>query len=322
MALGVPVLLITWQRPDTTREVLQHLSKVQPSTLIVASDGPRHAGQMERIEQTRDLFDDLPWECEVIRVYSDFNMGLAWRVTSAIDFAFEHYEQLIILEDDVIANESFFSYCENLLDYYHNHEQVMMIRGTSHSCIPQHEPSASYVFTRFMSPWGWATWKRGWEGFDHSFFASKKARFLNRHPRLNNMRALLRYIPYWPKFNHDPELRKRLSSCGERYTFWLESCDRELKTRSWAGRYANWLLEQDGLVATPRVNMTHNIGFRTDAVHTKPSSKIMRTSKMEELSFPLKHPENFEIHADLHKQIADLTDLHWQNGRRLCFKRF
>jgi hypothetical protein len=322
MVCETPILLITWRRPDTTRMVLDQVCKARPRTLIVTSDGPSNSGDIEKIEETRALFDDLPWECEVIRHYSEFNMGLAWRITSAVDFAFRHCEQLIVLEDDILAHESFFPYCEDLLDYYRDNERVMWIRGTSNNQVKQFPTPASYLFTRITSPWGWATWKRAWTGHDHSFFASDKARFLNRHPLLHQLRNSMKHIPYWPKINRNPELRERLASCGDRYAFWLEQCDRRLQLRSWAGLFAIWLLENDGVVVTPRANLTQNIGFRADAINTRPDARIPQSMKVEAMPLPLVHPTEVLVEAELQRQIAAEIDRTWTKNRRVLFRRF
>ena len=41
MSFDVPVLLVTWRRPETTRQVLEALRLVAPFKLYVASDDPR-----------------------------------------------------------------------------------------------------------------------------------------------------------------------------------------------------------------------------------------------------------------------------------------
>ena len=56
MSFDVPVLLLTWRRPDTTRQVLDALRPVAPSKLYVASsDGPRNEAEAKAVQATRDL---------------------------------------------------------------------------------------------------------------------------------------------------------------------------------------------------------------------------------------------------------------------------
>ena len=59
MSFDVPVLLLTWRRPDTTRQVLDALRAVAPSKLYVASDGPRNESEAKAVQATRDLVCEL-----------------------------------------------------------------------------------------------------------------------------------------------------------------------------------------------------------------------------------------------------------------------
>ena len=52
MSFAVPVLLLTWRRPDTTRQVLEALRLVAPSKLYVASDGPRNEVEAKAVQAT------------------------------------------------------------------------------------------------------------------------------------------------------------------------------------------------------------------------------------------------------------------------------
>ncbi|MDX1461091.1 MAG: hypothetical protein R3348_08550 [Xanthomonadales bacterium] len=320
--LDTPVLLVTWRRPDTTRQVLDRVASARPSTLIVASDGPAASSDVSAIHATRALFENLPWDCRVIRLYSDSNMGLALRVCSAIDAAFEEFDRLIVLEDDIVADASFFRYCQEMLDVYQGHHRVMAIRGTGHRLVTQHAGDESYAFTRFMVPWGWATWKRAWSGFDHSFFASDKARWLHEHPTVNRVRESWKQVPWWPGLRGDSNLKQRLASCGDRYAFWLEMCDRQLRLRSWAGLFAMHIIARDGLVATPTVNMIDNIGFRDDAVNTHEQIRMPRTGTDGAMPFPLIHPRGVELNHELQWRMAVDTDEHWTDGARWFFRRF
>ena len=50
MSFDVPVLLLTWRRPDTTRQVLDALRAVAPSKLYVSSDGPRNEAEAKAVQ--------------------------------------------------------------------------------------------------------------------------------------------------------------------------------------------------------------------------------------------------------------------------------
>ena len=128
--LETPVVLITYKRPDSTRRVLERIAEVEPRSLYVASDGPKHEEEEEAVAATRRLFDNPGWDCEVHHDFADHNLGLALRVTTAITRAFELFDEVIVLEDDTVPDPTFFTFCSALLEHYRSDERVMQIKGT------------------------------------------------------------------------------------------------------------------------------------------------------------------------------------------------
>ena len=115
--LDTPVVLIIFKRPDLTRRVIEAIARVKPRKLFVVADGPREdrPGEHEACEQARAVVETVGWDCEIVRNYSDVNLGCGRRPATGITWAFEHVEQAIVLEDDCIPVPSFFRYCEELL---------------------------------------------------------------------------------------------------------------------------------------------------------------------------------------------------------------
>ena len=60
---------------------------------------------------------------------------------------------------------TFFSFCEELLDYYKDNEKIMQISGWHFG-----EPytNDSYLFFPGSYVWGWVTWKRAWKYYDYT----------------------------------------------------------------------------------------------------------------------------------------------------------
>jgi hypothetical protein len=82
-------------------------------------------------------------------------------VSSALNWFFEHEEEGIILEDDTVPADSFFSFCELLLRQYRHEKHVSMIAGYN-PAANRFESDSSYFFSRYTITWGWATWRRSW----------------------------------------------------------------------------------------------------------------------------------------------------------------
>lgn len=70
-------------------------------------DLPRR-GDAEKVAAVREFLDThVDWDCEVHRNYAKKNMGCKNRVSSGISWVFEHEEEAIIIEDDVLLDISF-----------------------------------------------------------------------------------------------------------------------------------------------------------------------------------------------------------------------
>ena len=67
----------------------------------------------------------------VLAYISDENLGCKHAVASGISWFFEHENEGIILEDDVVPDTSFFKFCDDLLKRYRNDDRIMAISGNN-----------------------------------------------------------------------------------------------------------------------------------------------------------------------------------------------
>jgi len=119
-------------------------------------------GEKALCEEARKIAVSVDWDCEVHTLFRDQNLGCGLGPSSAITWFFENVEEGIILEDDCVPVESFFEFCELLLDYYRNIPKVMHISGNNFQ-DGRKRGSGSYYFSRFTHNTGWATWRRAWQ---------------------------------------------------------------------------------------------------------------------------------------------------------------
>jgi hypothetical protein len=165
--METPILLLIFNRPDTTRQVFDSIRALRPTKLFIAADGPRpdKTGEALLCTETIKIVEPIDWECEVRTRFRDRNLGCKIAVSDAITWFFEHVEEGIILEDDCLPHPGFFTYCSELLERYRTDTQVNFISGT---CLPNSASHIreSYYFSKFSIIWGWATWKRVWQQYD------------------------------------------------------------------------------------------------------------------------------------------------------------
>ncbi len=161
----VPVLLLAFNRPEATAEVLRAIQAYGPSRLFVAVDGPRpdRPDDVAAVRRVVELLDgiDIPGG-EITTLIRSENLGCRSAIGTGIDWFFDHVEEGIILEDDCVPTPDFFRFCSELLDVHRTNHLVGMISGTN--VLGQWRSSdaeASYHFG-FGAIWGWATWKDRW----------------------------------------------------------------------------------------------------------------------------------------------------------------
>lgn len=162
-----PVLLITFNRPKYTAIVLEALKKAGVKKLYIFKDGPRPFNENDKIlsREIEKIIKEIDWAEELHTNFLNNNLGCGYGPYTAISWAFQNEEELIILEDDCVPSLSFFKYCSYLLDKYKDNHKVRHISGRS--VFSEHKvfKNNDYIFSQYAPTLGWATWKRVWENF-------------------------------------------------------------------------------------------------------------------------------------------------------------
>ena len=130
-AFSIPIAFMIFNRPYLTEAVFEVIAQVKPSKLLVVADGPRadRLGETERCAEARAIIDCIDWECEVLKNYSDVNLGCKRRVSSGLDWVFDNVEEAIILENDRLPHPNFVRFFEELLEKYRDDERIAQISG-------------------------------------------------------------------------------------------------------------------------------------------------------------------------------------------------
>jgi hypothetical protein len=267
--LKTPVVFIIFNRPDTTQEVFARIRQAQPPSLLVIADGVRsdRPGEAEKVAQARAIIEQVDWDCQVIKNYSEINLGCAKRVSSGLDWAFEQVEEAIILEDDCVPHPTFFRYCQELLERYRHDDRIGSISGQNVQ-FGQSRSSYSYYYSIYSQCWGWATWRRAWTHYD-----------------LN--------MSLWPEFQASNSLQTLFSN-PIAITAWerlLQNIYEHPTEITWDYQWLWTCWTQGFLTIISDVNLISNIGFGTDATHfaTQQSSPYNNLPAIE-MTFPLQHP--------------------------------
>lgn len=282
------VLFLVFNRLNTTVKVFQSIRLARPKRLYIAADGPRINNFQDNIscKNVRNhIMHGIDWPCEVKTLFRDSNLGCKIGVSSAIDWFFQNEEEGIILEDDVLPKESFFRYCDELLEKYRHDKDIWMISGSNLISRHTSQLNTSYFASNVPLIWGWASWRRSWQHYDVSmvdWFEWKET------------------AAWKGLFNGD-----RLAT-----SYWTDALntvyENKINTWDYQWLYACW--RNGGRVILPKINLTDNLGYGVDATHTSTEKpKCLIESVPEEMSFPLIEPQDllpsWEIDRLIFKEV-------------------
>ncbi len=168
-----PILLLGFIRHQSAQKVFNEIRKVRPKKFFLAVDGPREnkPGEEELCQATRNIANQVDWDCEVKTLFQKNNLGCGLGSVTAINWFFENVEDGIIFDDDCLPNQSFFYFCQELLEYYRNNEKIMHIGGNNFQ-KGKKRGFSSYYFSQYTHNWGWATWRRAWKYNDFGLISA------------------------------------------------------------------------------------------------------------------------------------------------------
>ena len=298
MTEQTPIVFIIFNRPDLTQKVLDRIRLYRPEILYVIADGPREsiASDRDLCLKTRRIIETIDWPCELVKDYSEENLGCRMRVSSGITNVFAQFSRAIILEDDCVPHPDFFPYCHELLDRYAEEQRVMHISGTPlAACVESSD--YSYYFIQSPLVWGWATWSRAWAHYDvtASRWEQEKQQVLDVMEINSTIKtAICRVID-----------RARTGQLD-----------------TWDFQWLACILMHNGLCAAPKYNMIENIGFDERATHTRKTDDPRCRIPASSIGFPLRHPPVPELDRPRSlawfKETFPAKKTYWQKlGRKL-----
>jgi len=272
------VLFVIFNRPDTTLRVFEEIKAAQPKRLYIAADAPRANNTSDELLccQARTILNSINWECEVKTFFRDENAGCKKAVSEAITWFFSNEEEGIVLEDDCLPANSFFKFCDTLLEKYRNDTRIRHITG----CNLQQGAkwgNASYYFSNRTHVWGWASWRRAWTDYD---VALQKYNDNEVSHLISNIYADPMVVESWTNIFKDVKANK---------------------INSWAYQLDFVNFFNNGLNIIPNENLISNIGFGQGATHTADNDNVYANIPLAEID-EITHPV-----IVLPEKEADLT---------------
>jgi hypothetical protein len=165
------ILIIGYNRPEKIKQLLNILLKINTPYINIKIDGPKNKSDCIKIDEIKKIVNNFKIKkkkTKKIKIkYERKNLGLKNNIISGINWVFKSYEQCIILEDDIIPNNSFFGFCNKMLKLYNHDQNVMHISGTCF--LPNNHQKDNYFFSKMPEVHGWATWRHKWNKIINKF---------------------------------------------------------------------------------------------------------------------------------------------------------
>lgn len=267
----VPILFIIFNRLDTVMQSFEPIRWYKPEKLYIAADGPRKnkTGEAERCQEVREwVLDHIDWQCSVLTLFRDENIGCGQGPKQAIDWLFDNEEMGVILEDDCVASDSFFEFAYQMLMRYRDDKRISIICGSNFDKNGDYQvKDADYFFSVVPYTWGWATWRRNWVDYD---FSMAQWCQINKKRLLRFMFKDSEHRNYW-RYVFDDTVGKNPHDIWD-YQFFF-SC-----------------YQKRQLAIVSNVNLISNIGIGDDATHTSHNAEYRKDIIRQEIEFPLHHP--------------------------------
>lgn len=269
MIFNTPILLIAFNRPTTTARVFAVLKVLQPRRLFIALDAPRGDFDQAACSAVKSIVQSVDWNCAVEYLVQDKNLGVKLAGPTAINWFFSHVEQGIILEDDCLPDLSFFAYCEELLNYYQDNDNIWHISGDNFQSASV--TSDSYYFSSIPHIWGWATWRRAWQHYDIA---------MKTFPAFVSAASIKKIFP------------KKIQQL-----FWLDVFEKNYQAldNGWDFQWSYALMKNQALAINPSVNLISNIGFGDGAAHAFNQASPYANLVTSSITLPLRHPQAIAV---------------------------
>ncbi len=242
--MTAPIVLFVYNREaiaKLTIDALLQNNLCKDSDLIIYSDGPKNTKDIPEVHKVRQLIKTISGFNSVTIKHQENNLGLAKSIISGVTEVLEHYEKVIVLEDDLIVSKYFLEFMNEALNKYYDDNRVVSIHGYMY---PLSINPPETFFLRGADCWGWATWRRAWK-----LFNPDASSLLSEIVKSN----LSYQFNYNDTFSYTKMLQDQING----------------KIDSWAVRWHASAFIQNKLTLFPGVSLVNNVGTNTSATHTK-----------------------------------------------------
>jgi hypothetical protein len=171
MSNFAPVIVPTLNRFEHFKNCIESLSAcihADKTDLFIALDYPFKESHFDGYQKIKNYIGDISGFKSVNIIRRDENFGVNKNMSDAMSDIFEHYDTMIISEDDNVFAPDFIRFVNLGLEVYKDREDIFSINGyTDPIDIPETYQKDVYIWAGFAA-WGCGIWKEKWDKIDFS----------------------------------------------------------------------------------------------------------------------------------------------------------
>jgi hypothetical protein len=239
--MTLAILITAFRRPHSLKLVLERLEDVK-IPIYIWLNGPQNLADSVCIQSCLQVVKQSSVNVvEVKQNSSYFESGQS--IVNAISWVFTNVETAIILEDDILLNDSALGFFQLGLNEFRSSLSIASLIGTSFLPESFQTNSDQFRLTNFTSSWGWATWADKWR-----FFESDLSNWDNE-------------LFEWPAMVKGSAIRRLYGSKFDAISVGLSD--------AWDYRWQYTCWRHGFQSVAPYKNLALNIGFDSLATHTQ-----------------------------------------------------
>lgn len=279
-----PIALFVYARPFETLRTLEALSKnflASDSELFIFSDGAKGENDFNQVNQVREVIKNNPFPFKKIEIVErKKNLGLANSIISGVTEVLDHYENVIVMEEDLVSSPNFLNFVNASLLRYVDEDKIFSVTGYTYDLeIPEGYKYDNYFLPRCESL-GWGTWKNRWLKADWDL------KDLN-------------------EFLSDKKSLKNFTDIG--YDLLSMLLKQQLgKVNSWAIRWCYAHFKNNAFCSYPIKSKIIHIGEGGFATHVKKETKFLETKLDESNKVYFEFSNVFSINEAIFQQYKKL----------------
>jgi hypothetical protein len=287
-----PVVFLFFLRTEISMKVFESIRSVKPNKLYLFSDGPRNDNERILVETNRNaIVNKIDWDCSLKTFFLESNLGVYAIWSYICKEVFANEEAMIYLQEDLLASQSFFYFCDQMLEYYKDDNSVYMIAGTNYLGRYNDLQPYSYFFLDKTTTLGFAIWKRTYDNFVRESSLLEDTYVTNAiSARIKNTDA-----PHW--FGH--------------LILYLKNPDKTNVGEEFDLMGVNSNILYNSMVIIPSVNLIKHIGNNnlsenmSDIKLLPKSMRYLDSLDLYELEFPILH-QKFKIIDFNYKKLVNI----------------